>query len=203
MSTFGEMQTQVLNDLLSDELTAEVQLAIKQAVKRLDENNAFWFQQERATTTLSSATAVYSLPTDYDSMDYILLTDGSAIWTPTFGSMEEVLASQFSGHTGESILYTIYDGQLFFAPSVDDNLTIRLGYQRNIGEPTATSAYTSTWFTTGYDAVRFEAEADLYLNVKHDAEKGQIAKGQAKEAVANLMNRNERRLATGVLRTKL
>lgn len=53
MSTFGDMQTRIANELKRTDLTSEIKLAINDAINDYD-GNRFWFNEERDTTAFTT-----------------------------------------------------------------------------------------------------------------------------------------------------
>ena len=53
MSTFGDMQTRIANELKRTDLTSEIKLAINDAINDYD-GNRFWFNEERDATAFTT-----------------------------------------------------------------------------------------------------------------------------------------------------
>lgn len=203
MSTFGELQTQILDDLDRDDLTAQVQLAIKNAVKFHNENNIFWFQEERAETTLVADQEYVQLPSDFDSLDVLSITEDSFTYVLTPRSTEFIEEYTRPDRTSRPAHYNLYDDQIRLFPIPDETLTLNLHYKRNLAEVTATAAYTSNWFTDGYLLIRHRATFDVFENTLHESERAAPHKQQEGEALDGLYLRNHRRTASGRLKKHL
>ena len=203
MSTFGDLQSHILDDLNRTDMTSQVQLAIKQAVKFYNEYKAYWFQEERKETTAVANTEYYTLPTDFKEMDTVSITEDSDTYVIEDKPFAYIEDRSNPDLTSRPQYFCLYDQQIRLYPIPDQSYTLNIAYKRNLDEVTATAAYTSNWFTVGYELIRHRATADVFLNTLHDDQSGSRSKSQEAMAEMSLDHQNQRRLRTGSLKRHL
>lgn len=200
MSNFSAMQAHVLSDLDRDNATAQVQTAIKDAVKHYNELKSYWFQEERKTTQIVADQEYYALPSDLDQIDTLsVLEDSTLSWVLTPKPFSWLEDRYDPGYTSRPVYYCQFDQQFRIYPIPDRSLTLNLAYHRNLDAVTATAAYTSNWFTDGYALIRFRAGFDVAQNRVKDFELAGSLKQQEIEAEAALDMRERKRTRTGKL----
>lgn len=174
MSTYGAMQDRIQNELKRQDLSAEVRLAINSAISHY-QSNRFFFNTNRATRDTSSSQEYYGLPTDYISLDSVVLTQNDSTWyldEESFDMMERMATSPT--HTGFPARYAVYQEQLRLYPIPDGVYSMRMSYIRSLTAVSATSD-TNAWFTTGEEMIRNRAKADLLRSVIRGQESFQEA----------------------------
>jgi hypothetical protein len=199
MSNFSAVQSLCIEDIDKTDQTANVQQAIKDAVKFYNNREAMWFQEERAQTTVFTSSDLYQLPSDFDSRETLTILDptNSDTWALTPKPLEWILERTDTDHTSHPKFYTIFDDQIQLYPYPDQTYTLSLYYKRNLSEVTATPAYTSSWFTEADDLIRYRADRMIYKNILHDTEASNEAKEMEAEQYNTLLKRHRRRLQTG------
>ena len=199
MSNFSAVQALVIEDIDKSDQTANVQQAIKDAVKFYNHRESMWFQEERKETTILGTTDLIQLPSDFDSRETLTINDpsNSDTWELTPKPLNWILERTDTDHASDPRYYTIFDDQIQVYPYPDKTFTLSLYYKRNLDAVTATPAYTSAWFTEADDLIRYRAERMIYKNILHDTDASNDAKEMEVEQYNTLLKRHRRRLQTG------
>lgn len=165
MSTYGEMQSRIADELNRTGLTTQIQRAILSALQ-FYRGTSFRWNQARATTTLTADIEYYGLPTDFVDMGNAVLVDGNSREVMLERSHHWIDNEKVStNYTGRPYVIAVQADQfrVFPTPSLSTYEVI-LTYVRELELPTE-SLSTSDWFTLGEELIRLHAKVDLLQNV--------------------------------------
>ncbi len=207
MTDLSAMHAEITDDLNRTDLSANIITAIKRAVLFYNDTRTYWFHEERVYTDVATASAYYSLPSDFDSLDLLSISENSDVYVLQPKPDAYIEDHQDDGITAIPEYYSIYDDQVRLFPTPDRSLTLTMHYKKNLADVSASSSsslnFTNAFFTEGYDLIRFRAEFDLYTNKLHNAEMAQACKIQERECEVALNTRHRRRKATGKIQKHL
>ncbi|WP_374634046.1 hypothetical protein [Ferrovibrio sp.] len=173
MTTFGTMETRIADELSRTDLNAQIQKAIKSAIRHY-ERRRFYFNERIDTFSLSSSQEWYSTA-DFASMDKIVTIDtvkyssgGSThtIAPRDFSYIDEISSGQSFGDPTD---YAYYRQQMRFYPIPNQARSVTISY---VYKPSELSASTDSnfWMTDAEELIRMRAKADVLVNVIREAE---------------------------------
>ena len=208
MTTFAIMQARIADEIVRDDLAAQIKNAINQAINTW-EGARFVFNEKRYLINTVNGTEYYDLvsPT-------LLLSSGAAVGTgETVLELDSItctvnnmpypltprtqqwfdryatLPTQFKGQPDS---YGIYNNQIRLFPIPDKAYPLNLSALARLSpNPLTADADTNAWMTEGEPLVRQQAKYILYRDVIRDAE----GKAGAGEGIQEAQWQLERKMA--------
>jgi len=200
VATYADLIAQVHEDLLLENHTAQISTAISTAIE-VYEQERFWFNEIRATTTTSSGQEFYDLPSDFIDIDTLTCAINNNTYPliqRDFKTIDDwfITASTYSGYPDS---FCIYDEQLRLYPVPDGAYTMTIAYQY---KPAALSAGTdsNSWTNDARNLIRFSADADVALNYRQDPKRYALFKQQEARELSRLRSRTAKSVMTGKTR---
>ena len=181
MSTFGQMQADIADDINKTNLGAQIRRKMVSAMDNY-RNKRFKFNYASSTFTTSDGQAEYPLPPGYIGDELIEVLDGNFkdILTPRDYSWVANNDNHRS-YKSEPRVYAIIDGsnlRLFPVPNssadtTSGNYPLLMHYHKDLNSPgidgaisrSATDAVTNAWMTDGYNLILNETKIRVYLEV--------------------------------------
>lgn len=195
MSTYGDLQDRIADDLNRTDLSDQVRDQLKLAIVHYG-RIPFWFNEARSTLTASNSASFLTVPSDYLDMVelYINLSSSDPVrMIPA--SLDEVVGSRRSG--GSTPFKYCYFGDRFELDcEVNTQYTFPLWYIKELTTLSATSD-SSLWTSQGEDLIVSRAEKVLYRDVLKDQSKFLLAKDAEKEAKTSLLRFRDQKVGTG------
>lgn len=193
MTTRTGLINQILDDLNRAEqsITAVAINALADA-KKSYEVERWWFNERRATFGTTPDEPRIPLPADYLELDSIVVTYNNHTYPLRSLSKPEMdmLYTQASVYTNVPEAFNIYDYQIRLYPTPDATYSMTMSYQFVM--PELAQSTSNVWTNELGKLLRFHAEADIYLNHLHNAERYQSAKVQEQEEYNRMRNRSGR-----------
>ncbi len=199
MSDYGTMQTRIADELSRADLSAQIATSITSAIDHYGKQEFFW-NHERSTASTVAGQANYALPTDFVRETLFQVLNG-AHQEELFKENYDIIKRRNSYSTIHNVPenYAIFDNQFWLALTPNIVYTITLAYIKKL---TALSATTDTnaWMTDGENLIRSRAKWDLYTHVIRSSEDAITMKYAENEALQELRNESNDRIATGYVR---
>ena len=203
MTTYQIMRARIADELARDDLTSQIQDAIKSAIA-FYQNETFWFNQALDTSTSTvTASQSYNLPSDFLFSSMLESTESS-----TRSEVEPVSWRRFreldnNSDQGSPLYYTLFGDGYRLWPTPDKTYSMELSYTKMLATLSA-STDTNAWMTHGEMLIRGRAKADLLTNVIRDFDEAAAMKLLELEALRRLRGRHTGRvIGTGRLRGSL
>lgn len=204
MTTYANMQARIADELNRDDLTSQIQLAIKSAIANL-ETMPFYWNEQRAYIDTAATQRIYELPDNFQGINTLTLTYTNYITLlePRPWSYIEDITSTTESQ-GQPRSFAIYDYQLFVYPIPDQVYRLTMSYYKRLEDVSATGS-DNAWMNPrhGEEVVRTLAKVDLLQNViKGDGAytEANVLMGRASAILANLKGENVQRTTTGRIR---
>lgn len=194
MSTYGELQARIADDLIRDDLTSQIQQNILLAIQHY-KNERFWFNETEATDAMTVGSAQVGAPSDLLRIDhlYIVISGKNVELMPK--DLNTILEYRPTTN-GRPRAYCFHRNQFEFDRQANDTYTLRLYYVKEL-TALSSSSDTNGWTTDGEDLIVFHAEKKLYANVIKDQAKAVVAAAQEREALMALKSLSLARTTTG------
>lgn len=190
MTTFSELNLEIQDELIRDDLTPQVSLAIKSAIKHY-EKDRLHFNEVRAKTVTAPNTEWYAVPSDLVEIDSLDIKVNGATYDldpRPYQYLQSIYTTE--AFTGPPVMYAVYDEQLRLYPVPDDSYTLVMSYAYKLDELSATSD-TNAWLDDGKQLIKSRAKWDILLNVIKDPQQAagqKAAEIEAKVALEELGN---------------
>ena len=201
MTTYGAMQTRIADELIRDDLTSQIQNAIKTAIKYY-ERERFWFNENRAYTTTVADQEYYELPSDFVGIDTLTITINSNKYPLTPRSWEHIEEENTgtSSQSGYPEEFAIYQGQFRLYPVPNTSgWTLTLAYIKQFTTPSSSSD-TSPWFVEAEPLIRTRAKFELFSHVIYELELAQLMAQMEERELHSLLRLTSKQRATRTLR---
>ncbi len=194
MSTYGDLQDRVADDLnrsdLSDQIRDQIRLAIVHYGRF-----PFWFNEARTTLTGSSSTTFLTVPSDYlDTVDLYINVSNYPIKMIASDLNDVVGGRPSNGST--PYRYCYFGDRFELECPVNIEYTFPLWYIKELATLSATSD-SSLWTSQGEDLIVARAEKVLYRDVLKDSKAFSLAKDAEKEAKTSLLRFRDQKIGTG------
>jgi hypothetical protein len=195
MTTLGVMEDRIADELARTDIQAQIRKAIKSAVAYY-ERRRFTFNEQRATATLSTGSAYYSLPSDFVEEDSLLVTVNGSSYPLVRRDWSYIDAIDTAGFTGEPTDYAIYAGQFRVYPKPNSTYTATLSYVKRLST-LSTTTDTNSWMTDAEGLIRSRAGWDVCLHVMRDREQANWWRETEADELMALTREAEQRASTG------
>lgn len=199
MSNLGTMQARINDELAMPSIAARIPNAIQAAI-RFYESERFWFNEGESTTSTVIDQQAYAMPTDFLEGDGLTLT-ASGIRYP----LKRRPWPWMRGHNIDTAVtarprdWAYYADQIWLYPVPDLVYTLTCSYLQRLDALSA-FADTNDWMTHGEELIRERAKYDLMRQgPARDLEMAAVLKICAGEALSNLQDKSEQKIATGRL----
>lgn len=194
MSTYGDMQSRIADDLNRSDLGSQISQQIKKAIVHYG-RIPFWFNEARTTLTASSSASFLTVPSDYlDTVELYIKVSGYPIrMLPK--TLDEVVGNRPSSGSQPGA-YCYFGDRLELDFEVNQQYEFPLWYVKELATLSA-SADTSLWTTQGEDLIVFRAEKMLYSQVLKDQASAQRSHELEKEAKKSLLRFRDQKIGTG------
>ena len=206
MSTYGELQTRIADELDRTDLTSQIQKAIQTAIDRY-ERKRFYFNEARSITFNTVDAQEFYTSADQSDIPNLLMIDNVKLTIsgsdkidldPRQYSELEYLSSNSTDDGGQPTAYAYYGKQLRLYPIPDAAYAVRVSGVFSLADLSAT-ADTNAWMTDAEALIRSRAKRELLTHVIRDAE-GAAAMAQAEaEELQSLIQATNARSSTGTL----
>ena len=202
MSTFAEMQTNIASFLRRDDLSSDIPIAIKRAIKHYGNESWPWLE-ERSTATLFTAadTRTVTPPSDmaYDLYMTVEVNSGKYPLTKkTQQYMEELYYDDTL--TEQPFLYSFYDDVFYLYPIPDAIYELTLDYYEILAELSA-GTDTNAWTTTAEELIEARAMWWLAATVMRNPSVANASKEREMDAYNRLRSRATLQVSSGKLRS--
>jgi hypothetical protein len=191
----GQLKTQIYTDLTRSDQTSAVANAISSAIDYYS-NERWWFLEHRATASLSSSVAFYTVPTNMKFPDSLLITlSGSR--TPLSRVDYQEIDEHDDGKTfGQPSEWAYYQDNIRMYPVPDGAYTMTLSYHRELtAMPSASSS--NAWTGVARDLIRHRAVREVRQSVLRDYDGASAAGALERESYQFLRSLHDRRISTG------
>lgn len=199
MSTYGELQAQIADELNRTDLTTQIQRAILSAIRHYRWDR-FRFNTAVATTPTVSGEEYYDLPTDFVDADMLTLIDGTYRFNLREATWHWIEREKVT--TDYSALpqyWAVYSQSIRLYPTPDDAYTLRIAYVYELPALSASSD-ANAWTNEAEELIRNRALAYLWRQVIRDEQslqQAQIAESYEREAYSQLKAALNRQESTG------
>lgn len=206
MSTFGTMVGKIRSDLnRGSDFDSRIKQAIESAIN-FYRARRLGFNMKRATTSTSSGTEYYALPTDFLEVDSLRVLDASNHYSHmrevSFRWIDE--RSAYQDYTNVPETYAVQNRELRLYPIPDDAYTLQMSFVYDLAgvSASAADAATNTWMTEGEELIRAHACADVleqYIGGEESLLQAQAYRRRAAEAYTELKRRANTEQSSGRL----
>lgn len=200
MSTYYTMKGYIEDETERADLSAYVLRYIKSAIT-FYENERFYFNEERAAMDTITAAEYYTLPTDFQKLDALIIEQNSvksSLEPKPWAWIEEMSRSNY---TAKPVYYALYRGELRLYPIPDRIYAISMGYVKRFATLSATND-TNAWLTDAERMIRSFAKAELYTHKIKGPDSSKIAadfRGYAEDERNALQAETAKRTQLGVI----
>ncbi len=194
MSTYGDLQDRIADDLnrtdLSDQIRDQVKLAIVHYGRF-----PFWFNEARSTLTASNSTTFLTVPSDYLDVVELYINISNYPVRMIQKPLDEVIGYRpTNGSTPYAYCY--FADRFELECPVNTQYTFPIWYIKELATLSATSD-SSLWTSQGEDLIVARAEKVLYRDVLKDTSKFALAKDAEREAKTSLLRFRDQKVGTG------
>lgn len=207
MATLADLKTRIITetnrDDLNDELADALTLCIQQSID-FYKNQRFWFNELRATSTLTAGSEYLAIPPEFVFVDQLRIIIGGVRYTLTKNQFTEIEDLYSVPLTGQPTNWAEYDYQARLWPTANIAYTMIWIGVRNVSPALDYEDPNSEndWTTYGYDLIDARARFLLYRDYFRDEGGMQIAKAAETEAYSNLKAWSNRLMTTGRVRSQ-
>lgn len=208
MSTYGDMQTRIADELARTDLTTQIQYAILSAVEYYKDDQ-FWFNEGEVafyptndgliTGTLADHTP---MPVTFGEVDIATVTVSGNRYEMIEETYEWIRENTTqSSLVGQPEHYAVFDENIWFYPIPDQLYAITfsgLVYFTAL----SVSGGTNAWTNEAERLIRYRAKADLFVNIiRNDKEAMKMALLEDQELV-KLRQKSVQKLSSGKLKAR-
>jgi hypothetical protein len=203
MSDFGTMVTRIENEIHRTNIRSQVRSAIKSAIAHYEQDKPFYWNDERSEATTVVSQRYMPLPTDF--VDFLgtyplQITVNQSTYPLNRRSWDYLQLIDLDNVVGEGIPFdwAYGDQQIRLYPVPQAAYELRLFYKKRLAE-LSNDSDTNEWTQPagGERLIRARAKWDLYANVIHQPEKGQIQKAAEIDAYNKVAGIGIRRKISG------
>lgn len=195
MSTLASMKARIADEIMRDDLTSQIALAITDAIKH-HQPKRYYFN-EKDSITFTTATG-YTGTTLY-TIDAVFVTVNGREWLMKQISPVEWRILNYSGTTGQPYCWTYFQEEMRLYPIADQTYTIRLQAHYKIAEPASDDESGNVWMMDGEEVVRHRAKMLLYRDVLLDPQKAEVCFLAELEAMGSLNATTNKMASSGII----
>lgn len=204
MTNFLTMQNRIADDLMRDDLSAQIKNAINDAIE-LQEGERYKFNERRYQIFTVAGQEYYDLegPTlvgDADDpetlleVDYVMATVGNQPYPLCQRTQQYINEWQRSTYQGQPSDFTIYGGLLRVFPLPDAVYTLDLGGLASLApRPLSADVHENAWTNDGAGIICGQAKLLIYRDILRDSDGAALAVQQLVEAGGNPQPASARR----------
>ena len=183
---YGSMIARIEDEIADSTLTAQVKLAIQDAIKYYSRER-WYFTEAIDTFATVASTQNYNLPSDFKGMERMRLTYTSATyWELTPRSFDYINnITTINTVTGPPQDYAIFAEQVYLYPIPNGVYTVTRYYNKQLTQLSA-DASTNAWMVDGEELIRTRAKWDLMLHLIREFDEADRLKQAEVEAYQNL-----------------
>jgi hypothetical protein len=194
MSTYGDLQDRIADDLNRTDLSDQIRDQIKLAIIHYG-TFPFWFNEGRTTLTGSSSTSFLTVPSDYLDVVELYINVGNY---PV--KMEQKPLDFIVGYRGTNEsqpgAYCYFGDRFELDCKVNQQYTFPLWYIKELATLSATTD-SSLWTYQAEDLVVFRAEKMLYSRVLKDKAEAASCAALEREARTSRLRFRDQKIGTG------
>ena len=203
MSTLGDMQTRIANELARTDINAEILKSIQTTIRRY-ERERFYFNEVRLTLTTSSG-AEYYTSTEFpfigriSEIDSVRITVNGSTYTlreKDYSWINEI--STTGTNTGDPTIYAFYGNQFRFYPIPNAARTVVVSHVEKRATSLTSTASENYWTNEAEELIRAGAKHDLYLHIVRSEERAQLMKHDEMAALYALGAETARKAKTDI-----
>ena len=194
MSTYGDLQDRIADDINRTDLSDQIRDQIKLAIVHYG-RFPFWFNEASTTLTASSSASFLTVPSDYlDTVELYIKVGGHPLrMTPA--PLDEVVGNRPTGGSQPGS-YCYFGDRFELNYEVNQQYEFPLYYVKELASLSA-STDTSLWTSQGEDLIVFRAEKILYSRVLKDPKEAGACAALEREAKNSLLRFRDQKIGTG------
>lgn len=194
MSTYGDLQDRIADDINRTDLSDQIRDQIKLAIVHYG-RFPFWFNEARTTLTASSSASFLTVPSDYlDVVElYINIGDHPVRMEPK--TLNEILEYRPVGESQPGA-YCYFADRFELDYKVNQEYLFPLWYIKELATLSA-STDSSLWTYQGEDLIVYRAEKMLYSRVLKDHKEAASCAALEREARTSLLRFRDQKTGTG------
>lgn len=208
MSTFGEMQTEISEDLDRPNwlATGRISREIKRAID-FHAAERFWFNDARTytfTTTLDDDT--YSVVASAPIEDFITIQmveiqiGGQYRYLHRMDADDMAFSKQTTASSGQPHSWSYYGNEIQLYPTPNDAYTLRIHGHVKL-TPLENDTDENAWTTSAEQLIIAAAKKRLMARIAKDPQQAQMAEADEMRELQRLREETSRRTATGCIRS--
>ncbi|MGJ4928149.1 hypothetical protein ACQR1I_16535 [Bradyrhizobium sp. HKCCYLS2038] len=202
MGTYLDLQNSIASDLSRNDLGAQIQSAIADAIKQY-ERQRFWFNTTRSLTFSTVANQSTYTGADLAQIPNIIRIDKLFLkWGVTTAPLDWYEPDEFeflaglNTTPGKPTIYTYVDNQIIMWPKPVMAYVVRPHMHYRLS-PLVNPDDSNPWTSEAENLIRAQAKLILYLNTIEDADGAQRMQAQIPGLKAGLDYETSARSATG------
>lgn len=201
MTTFGDMQTNIATFLRRDDLSTEIPIAIKRAIKHYTNEPWPWLEERNTSLTTTANTKTVAPPSDFGADLQLLITVNSFIY-PLCKTTQQQIEEWYvqNDFTNQPSHYSYWDGNFYLYPIPDATYSLTLNYYEDLAELSSASD-TNSWTTTAEEMIEARAIWWLASRIMRNMDVANMAKQQELEAYNGVRRRATLTESSGKLKT--
>ena len=204
MTTYGNMQDRIADELDRTDLTSQIQKAIQTAIDAY-EKRRFWFNESRALTFNTVANQEFYGSSDATDLPNLIFIDTVKLSLTATEKVEldrvpyeelEHESDNLTADGGQPTCYAWYASQMRLYPIPDAAYAVRVSGVFALSDLSAT-ADTNAWMTDAEVLIRSRAKREIYTHLLRDLEGAGIMAQAEMSALKELIEVNNSRKSTG------
>src|SRR3990167_11002580 len=162
MSSYGDLQDRIADDLNMTDLSDQVRDQLKLAIVHYG-RFPFWFNEARTTLTASSSASFLTVPSDYLDVVELYINVGNYPIRMDQKTLNEIVEYRPPSESQPGA-FAYFADRFELDYNVDQEYTFPLWYIQELATLSASSD-TSLWTNQGEDLIVYRAEKMLFSNV--------------------------------------
>lgn len=190
MSTYGQMQTRIADELIRPDLSSQIQNAIQDAIKVYEDQRFYFNELYRQTATVTAGSYFIPLPANVLKIDKLVLQANSSVEDYlTARDAQLIIECQTPLFTSQPTQYAIYGEKILFDCQSDQTYPLYISGTQKFTAPSA-SGDTNAWFTDAEELIRHRAKYNVYMDVIMDPDNAAICAQREKQALSALLSKS-------------
>jgi hypothetical protein len=195
MTTLATMKARIADELMRDDLTSQIALAISDSITHYQPHR-FYFNESDQITFLTLSTG--TIPYLYDIDAVYALIGGNEIRMHQI-TPEEWRILTLPETTGQPLNWVYFQEALRIYPVPDQVYRIRIMAHYKLLEPGSEDEENNRWMTDGEKLIRHYAKYLLFRDVIYDVERAAVCFASANDAAKNLNAITEKMSKSGYI----
>lgn len=195
MATYGDLQSEIADELNRSNLTSQIQKTIQEAIHKY-ERERFYFNETRTSLATVAGQAYIAVPDDMVYEDILIITVGnanSALEKRGYHWIEERVNNSITGIPTD---YAVYQNQFRLHPVPNAVYTVTLSYVKRLSTLSQEND-SNDWTTAGYDLIKATAKRLIYSHYLHEPNNMALAMQSERTAFMALRGETDQRLMVG------